>query len=513
VHRAGAGLFAGLGSDEAAAMAAATLMLQCSHLENAWHADNLTNEFGETFEGVGTLYACGVRLCASCMVARQKIARRRAREGMGRVQLREGEKWFLVTLTVPTIAARRLSLFETMRVVYDAWHGFTKRGTWNAMARASIKGVEFTLGGQHEREGRAWDAERDGYHVHIHLLAAARWIDAGTLRREWSNYLLKAWRARGIEDTINTSDGLAVCHLRLVTNRKVRRGGSVISRDGAIFEVAKYVTKAQSFLDIPEDQLLEVAAVRRWPRMFELLGKCRVERKSKKDGDPKKKLTDYLDTKNLSSPLEGCHERRKKLLRALRPRSVPLRSLAFEYLMAGEWQRWDDELAARVEAQRSYRRGMLSQRFPLATFRTLGGARWFGLDADPVAEEFKESAAIEAESWEADMRQRAGVVRENFKRSADEFEDLERWHYQRGQVWKNGWRTEKEFEALSDGSFNNEHIAGQWHRRKALRERYEDAEIIRGILFSQGREKEWFEWIADPGSDVPDVISPLDRKA
>jgi hypothetical protein len=503
-ERADAGLFAGLGSDEASAMAGASLMLQCAHLENAWHADNLTNEFGEAFEGAGTLYACGVRLCAACMALRQKIGRKRAREGMGRVQLREGEKWFLVTLTVPIVAAAVLSLFATMRVVYESWKHFTKHGTWGGMARASIKGVEFTLGKRHVEEGRAWDALRDGYHVHIHLLAVARWIDAGTLRREWSKCLLRAWRARGITEGINTSDGQAVCHLRLVTNRKAKRSGSVISRDGAIFEVAKYITKAQSFLDIPEDQLLEVAAVRRWPRMFELLGDCRAART--KDGEPHESETGYLDTKNLSSPLEGCSERRKKLLRALRPRSVPLRSLAFEFLMRGEWQTWDEVLTARVAVQRSYRRGMLSQQFPLATFRTLGGARWFGLDADPVVEEFKESAAIEAESWEADNRRRADVIKENLKQAADEFEDNERWNYQRGEVWKGGrWHTEERFRADRNGLFDNAYIAEQWHNRKALRACYEDSEVLRAILLSQGRQAEWFEWITNPGAPMPEV--------
>ncbi len=97
------------------------------------------------------------------------------------------------------------------------------------------------------------------------------------------------------------------------------------------------------------------------------------------------------------------------------------------------------------------------------------------------------------------------MVRENFKRSADEFDDVERWHNQRGQVWKNGWRTEKEFEALSDGSFNNEHIAEQWHRRKALRERYEDTELIRAILFNQGRQAEWYAWNSKPGAPRPKV--------
>jgi hypothetical protein len=407
--RASAGQFAGLCSDEAEALAAASLMAKCGDCQNAWHAEDLTNEFGELYEGAGTLYACNVRLCPSCMAALRRRSSKRAREGMNAVTLQKGERWYFVTLTMPTLAASKASLLASLRVMLEAWGEFVKHGAfddesgrtvkWTAdpkhdennkikgITRASVKGVEFTLGKRHEDEGREWSAESDGYHVHIHAPAVARWIGTAELRRAWSECLRRAWSRRGIEAGINTSDRLAVCHVRLVTNRRVKRSGSVISIDAAVNEVAKYITKADSFLSIPDDQLIEVAAVRRWSRMFEVLGDCRKRRATQGDAEGREPATDaerYLDTQNLSSAEDWRGERLKRMLRESRPRSIPLRTRGVALLMIGEGQLFEEELAAHVAEVRSYRRTMLSDRFPLATFRTLAGSLWYGTDKNPA---------------------------------------------------------------------------------------------------------------------------------
>lgn len=43
----------------------------------------------------------------------------------------------------------------------------------------------------------------------------------------------------------------------------------------AVKELTKYITKAASWSDIPDEHLVKIAEVRRWPRRFELLGKWR----------------------------------------------------------------------------------------------------------------------------------------------------------------------------------------------------------------------------------------------
>jgi hypothetical protein len=530
VERAEAGRFAGLCADEAEALGAATLMRQCGHVDNVWHGEQLSNDAGDRFEGFGVLYGCNVRLCPYCMNARRRVSRARARDGMKRAGLSNGEKWFLVTLTMPTLPANQASLFETMRVVYEAWGAFTKRGTWESLARASIKGVEFTLGQRHKDEGRDWTPERDGYHVHIHLLAVARWIDVATLRREWSRCIKQAWEAHGIEQGINTRDGLAVCHARIVTNRKVKKSGSVISYEGALSEVSKYITKAESFLTIPAEQLIDVACVRRWPRMFELLGGCRAPRSKK--GQPEQPASaegaaDYLDTENLSSARDELRRQMKEALRAARPRSVPLRQRSFESLMCGEWEKWSDELAEHVSAVRSYRRLMLSRRFPCATFRTLAGGLWYGSEANPAGAfeaealhehraaladymsdrrtEVEEGAAVEADQWEASMVERRGIEFKAGVRDADE-RDRNEWvnepitKIEMQWVIRDGKETLTPEEKIDRAATNK-----QRGRREQLHRRYKDAEHIRRILFIQGRQAEWVYWITHPGSPMPDV--------
>src|SRR4029077_8728627 len=51
-----------------------------------------------------------------------------------------------------------------------------------------------------------------------------------------------------------------------------------ISLEGAVNEVAKYIMKPDGWLKVSDEQLAEVAAVEKWPRMFELLGACREKR-------------------------------------------------------------------------------------------------------------------------------------------------------------------------------------------------------------------------------------------
>jgi hypothetical protein len=542
IARAESERFVGLCADEAEAMAGAGLMRQCAHVNNVWHAGGLVNDIGQEFEGLGTLYACNSRLCGFCMNARRKLSRRRAREGMARVRLGSGEKWLFVTLTVPTMPARVSPLFETLEVVGEAWGVLTKHGRWNALARASIKGIEFTLGEQRCKEHRdankhrdskacaecpdcrQWDAERDGYHVHIHLLAVALWIKADELRAAWSDCLREVWKRRGLDRAINTRDGLAVCHVAHVTDRKVERRGAVINREGAVSEVCKYITKADSFLSIPEDQLIDVAGVRRWPRMFEVLGCCRETCKCELCRPEKKSISrasgsDYLDTQNLSSALNARNEQLKEALRVSRARGVPLRSRAVALLLRGEWELWNEELAAHVAEVRSYRRMMLSRTFTRATFRTLADECWYGTESNPASafeagalnahraehrdyldehrDEIAEGAAIEDEARLSDARRKD---RAEWRQFVNENEDRQRIEFRDERVyrtWLDNGKPRDEFDAIGTHE--------QRAARKLLHDRYEDAEMLRALLFSQGREAEWFTWISTPGAKMPDA--------
>jgi hypothetical protein len=229
--------------------------------------------------------------------------------------------------------------------------------------------------------------------------------------------------------------------------------------------------------------------------------------------DASEGASDYLDTQNLSSALNARSEQLKEALRVSRARGVPLRSRAVELLMLGEWEKWDEELAAHVADVRSYRRLMLSRRFTLATFRTLADAVWYGSEANPSnafdadalhehraalldyskdhLDEMMEGAAIEDEGWLSDARLKD---RAEWQSVANESE-AEEWH-----KFENGYKqTPKGWEYDADAT-NIQKIA-----RRQLHDRYEDTELIRAILFSQGRQKEWMEWITNPGSVMPDL--------
>ncbi len=278
--------------DYAQALAVADKLRRCADLENVWHGDGLHNSDGEAYEGVGSLWSCNERLCPSCLASRSRKSRARARAAVSRAVPSGGYLWRFITLTMPTLPG--VSLPVAMSVIARSWRLFNgKRGAsykwWSESVRAGVKGVEFTLGDAKrlQREGREWTPELDGYHVHVHLLVLSKWIEWLRLREEWTACLKVSLCEHGIEQGIGTKDGLAVCDVRLVVNKKQGSKRGIITGEGAINEVAKYVTKSESWLKVPDAQLIEIASIERWPRMFELLGECREQRTPAQIADAK----------------------------------------------------------------------------------------------------------------------------------------------------------------------------------------------------------------------------------
>lgn len=399
--------------DNPTARVVAALIAKCAGAENVWHGEDLHNEAGECFPGGGTLWRCNQRLCPNCLTAHSRRGRKRARAALERLVPTKSERLWFVTLTMPTIAANESPLLLTLTVIARAWRLFSQRAWWREMVRAGVKGVEFTLGDERKRSAsnRSWSADLDGYHVHLHLVILSPWLPTKTLREEWTECLQSAWDEVGITRGINTSDGLAVCHIKAVTKHNF---------DGVLCEVAKYITKSESWLSIPESQLLEVASVDRWPRMFELLGECRGQSSSKRqaiaaivnsddvagisipdriaalrrDGDvsdiklarqasaelyvllelqPETRAaietrTRYLDTPHVSAARDG------PLLARHRARS--LRDVGIEFLSAGRVAEWRDLLTEKVSQVQDFRRTQQMRRYPFAKFTSLDGRSW-----------------------------------------------------------------------------------------------------------------------------------------
>ncbi len=269
---------AAVAAENVAAMGCADRLRLCGSPSNVWRGEDLHNEDGECFDGVGTLWHCGQVICPSCLSERRRRMRRRVREGVSRVVLIKQERWRFLTLTSPTLPG--VFLVKKNEVLNYAFSLLRKRKWWLDNVRAAVKGMEFTLGDEKrlEREGREWDFNVDGYHSHIHTMVASGWISWKVLGEEWTWCLKKALRKYRYSDEIKTSHGRAIVDVRLVVDKKRNKSRNTITLDGAVEEVCKYMTKAESWLKIPDDQLVEVASVGRWGRMVELLGVCRAPR-------------------------------------------------------------------------------------------------------------------------------------------------------------------------------------------------------------------------------------------
>jgi hypothetical protein len=385
----------------ARAQAVADKLRQCAECENVWHAENVHNEAGELYEANGVSFACGERLCPSCIANRSRVARKKAREGLARAGRRREDfpLPYHIILTIPKMRAAESSLINSLQLLLHTWRLFTKEDFYSEYVRAGIKGVEFTLGDEEKLKeaGREWSADVDGWHPHIHFLVIARkWIPANEtenydpgLRDVWTECYERACEVFGITPEINSSDGRLNVKLLYVTRDTKRKTRSTIKLESAIIEVAKYITKLESWLKIPESELLAIANIERWPRMFEVIGCARdgcgcglcCDTGATGGASCHGSAERYLDTKNLSvseNPRAGP-------IRPPPKRGKALREVGREMIERGERDKWLVMLAAYAEKIQGFRREQLARRYPYATFRTLGGRVWYGINASAAS--------------------------------------------------------------------------------------------------------------------------------
>jgi hypothetical protein len=150
-----------------------------------------------------------------------------------------------LTLTMPNFG---LSLLQSREIMYHAWTLFRKRKWFKDTILGGCRSEEFTITPR-------------GFHYHMHLIAITRYLDYFRFRVEWTACVKKAFQIRGLDCPINTADGQVLANCR-----------SIGSLDNAINEVAKYITKADGWQKLDTKSLLDVARIRRFPRMFEQFG-------------------------------------------------------------------------------------------------------------------------------------------------------------------------------------------------------------------------------------------------
>jgi hypothetical protein len=407
-------------------MALTKRMEFCSERANHYLADDMHSEqTGETFAGFGHLFPCSSKLCHACAANYGKRNHKTAAAAINEVKLvrrtykdyetgktREQQELLrFITLTMPPIVAGNL---ETLKILADAWERFRKTDFFKNYVSGFARDAEFTT-------------RKDGtYHAHIHLIAASVFIPEDLIKKFWTKCVEAAFEKAGLEFRAETASGYCVVNLELA--------GDV---ESATRELCKYITKSDSWSEVPKAHLLEMASVARWPKMFSLGGTfaaaaLRLERQRAAARAAAKAMSSdsahaamdaeresYLDTKSLSGgfsseetsgepPTETEAEAAAEAKRRKKPNWRKLvRKIGLDrYLII---------LEAQVSAQRLYRKIQLREKYPLATFKDLTGRTW----AQPRTEFVEEydEATGETMRWNAPEFEAAEIYDEEYYES------------------------------------------------------------------------------------------------
>lgn len=224
-------------------------ILGCSSNENYFTATNLLTVAGEPYDGYGVLAPCRSRLCPWCRTKQAKVNYKRAINFYDSVTLKPEELWQNTTLTMPSLALDCTAAGDILR---RAWFLFIRKSYYKKTFGGGIKGIEFKI-------------TKSRYHWHVHFFAFGLAINIDELKKHWTNSVQTAFEEARQEFAPGSFDGYCVVHTREVTTRAEAE------------KICWYITKSNSLENVPEEFLLEVAGVRRWQRMFELIGSSGAE--------------------------------------------------------------------------------------------------------------------------------------------------------------------------------------------------------------------------------------------
>jgi hypothetical protein len=262
---------AAIAANDEIALALAARLFQCSLKSNHFLAQDLiVDKHGESLEGFGILWGCGTKLCPSCLSRSGRRNQALSRSAIDNTflkkaiyykktdkgafkKVKEWERYRLITLAMPRIEA---TCIETLRILAKAWELFRKRKLFKIFVRGCVKSTEFTV--------RADET----YHAHLHLLAISLFIPEAEIKEVWAQCVRRAFTKFGIDYE------QATAHLADADKLNVNLR-YVDSIEKGLKEVTKYLTKNESWSQIPDAHLLEIANVERFPRMFELCGRLK----------------------------------------------------------------------------------------------------------------------------------------------------------------------------------------------------------------------------------------------
>jgi hypothetical protein len=398
---------------------------RCSEKKNYYTAGDLhSTETGECFDGFGHLSACCSKFCIACNAVASKrnkktaaaaiagtpLVRRTYKDYLtGEVKIQQ-ELLRFITLTMPPIQD---SCLNTLDILADAWERFRKTDFFKNYVSGFVRGSEFTT------------RKNGTYHSHIHLLVAGLFIPEELIKKFWTKCVEAAFKKAGIFFEPGTGSGFCVVNLKFVS-----------SVDAALKEICKYVTKSDSWSEVPTEHLLEIAAVKRWPKMFSLGGSfAATSERLKREAAAARSTTatsaeragGYLDTKSVSdgfskAGLSEIAEREAKAALLKRKRKPNWRTLVDQLGV----ERYKIAYDAQLDRERAFRKRQLIAKYPLATFIDLTGV-CFGSPELGFVEEYS-TVTGETLCWNAPKPQPVELDFDEARARAEypaEFEEFE----------------------------------------------------------------------------------------
>jgi hypothetical protein len=344
-------------SQNKTALACAMRLERCASPQNVFVADDFHTKDGEAYSANGNLWSCSSLLCQNCTGKLARNNRKTIRHVVKNEKLYVAENWYFITLTMPNLLLKDYSLEFVTVVFQKAFEAFThrnndarKRTQYQKLIRGLFKNAEFTF------------TENQTFHFHAHLLAIAKSKiqrdNFSLIRTLWTNALERAFEFYGLPFELNTSDNLAVVNVQKV---------NFANREKTIQELCKYVTKSDSWQNIPLAEIEKIIERPRRVRMFEALGVCRESAKKMRDDLTKARANiegeTYLDTKQVT------------------PRKVKQRRASWRVrIKEMSLDEYRKELDTEVLQVQEYRRRQLLRSYPAATFETLDGRRWSAVE-------------------------------------------------------------------------------------------------------------------------------------
>lgn len=325
----------------------------CNDSANIWTANDLHNsETGELYNGAGRFWCCGSKLCPFCVKRASKKNKKNLRAALSVQRLFVGEDYRFITLTMPR---QQMPLLKCRAIMNTAFALFRKRKWFKETIKGGAKSEEFTVNSK-------------GFNYHFHLLARSKYVSFAKLRSEWSECLHLSFAKFGLIISFATSDGLAIVNCKRIT-----------SLDDAINEVSKYITKSDSWRKLKQLDLLEIARIRRFPRMFELLGTFKIPKPENAILDLGESAETILDTTTLSDGITDAETNldwRKQLRR----------SNPSDYLA---------KLRDEIRESYFFRRDQLKFKYPFASFRRVRKKFDFSVeDFEIILQKFREPCPI-----------------------------------------------------------------------------------------------------------------------